>query len=214
MHAGGRNDEKHLSKRKPPVASSALVSGRSRDTGLGNMVSRPAGKQGVSHRTDSSLPETAAPVNRPAPDFSTAAEPPAPPRLTTDEARRACGTTAITVCKDETDNYGLSQKRRPLVSSARENPHNGGKSLNYGDTAGGSFIHSSRRQEAFTTIAGNRCHSQSSCPRLFDRRGTVRPAASDAGRGPAVMRDGHIVERFTFEKGETRGGDTAPPGPK
>ena len=76
MHAGGRNDEKHLSKRKPPVASSALVSGRSRDTGLGNMVSRPAGKQGVSHRTDSSLPETAAPVNRPAPDFSTAAEPP------------------------------------------------------------------------------------------------------------------------------------------
>ena len=80
MHAGGRNDEKHLSKRKPPVASSALVSGRSRDTGLGNMVSRPAGKQGVSHRTDSSLPETAAPVNRPAPDFSTAAEPPAPPR--------------------------------------------------------------------------------------------------------------------------------------
>ena len=117
------------------------------------MVSRPAGKQGAGHMTDSSLPETAPLVNRPAPDFSTAAEPPAPPRLTTDEARRACGTTAITVCKDETDNYGLYQKRRPLVSSARENPHNGGKSLNYGDTAGGSFIHSSRRQEAFTTIA-------------------------------------------------------------
>ena len=53
------------------------------------MVSRPAGKQGVSHRTDSSLPETAAPVHRPAPDFSTAAEPPAPPLRTPDEARRA-----------------------------------------------------------------------------------------------------------------------------
>ena len=36
------------------------------------------------------------------------------------------------------------------MSSARENPHNGGKSLNYGDTAGESFAHSSRRQEAFT----------------------------------------------------------------
>ena len=39
--------------------------------------------------TDFSLPDTAAPVNRPVPDFSTAAEPPAPPRLTPDEARRA-----------------------------------------------------------------------------------------------------------------------------
>lgn len=58
----------------------------------------------------------------------------------------------ITVFKDEAGKYGLSQKRKPLVSSARENPHHGGKSLNYGDTAGGSFAHSSRRQEAFTRV--------------------------------------------------------------
>ena len=76
------------------------------------------------------------------------------------------------------------------AGSAHQRPHNGGKSLNYGDTAGGSFIHSSRRQEAFTTIAGNRCHSQSSCPRLFDRRGIARyivvhgrTAGQHVGRG-------------------------------
>ena len=60
--------------------------------------------------------------------------------------------TLIAVFKDEAGKYGLSQKRKPLVSSARENPHHGGKSLNYGDTAGESFAHSSRRQEAFTKV--------------------------------------------------------------
>lgn len=88
MYVGPLQPKQTFSAKKPPVASSALVSGRSRDTGLGNMVSRPAGKQGASHMTDSSLPDAAAPVNRPAPDFSTAAESPAPARLTPDEARR------------------------------------------------------------------------------------------------------------------------------
>ncbi len=41
------------------------------------------------------LPETAATVNRPAPDFSTAAEPSAPPRRTPDEALRSCGTGTL-----------------------------------------------------------------------------------------------------------------------
>ncbi|MCI7569254.1 MAG: hypothetical protein MSH25_07830 [Desulfovibrio sp.] len=89
MYVGPLGQQQNFSAKKPPVASSALASYRSKDTGRGITLSHPAGEQGVSHRTDSSLPDTAAPVNRPVPDFSTAAEPSAPPRLTPDEARRA-----------------------------------------------------------------------------------------------------------------------------
>ena len=42
---------------------------------------------------------------------------------------------------------------------------------------------------------------------VFLRR-SGRPAHSGAAPGK------HALERFNFEKGETRGGDTAPPGPK
>lgn len=57
--------------------------------------------------------------------------------------------TLITVFRDGTDAYGLSEKRKPSASLAGENPQPqsgrtaGGKSPNYQDTAGGGFAHSS-----------------------------------------------------------------------
>lgn len=78
-----------FSVKKPRVASSVSRVFRNEDTGRGITISHPAGEQGASHMTDSSLPVTSSPVNRPAPDFSTAPEPPAPPRMAPNEARRA-----------------------------------------------------------------------------------------------------------------------------
>ena len=50
--------------------------------------------------------------------------------------------TLITVFRTDLDRYGLSEKRRPSVSLAGENPqprNGGGKSPNYQDTAGGGL---------------------------------------------------------------------------
>ena len=47
--------------------------------------------------------------------------------------------TLITVFRTGFDRYGLSEKRKPSVSLAGENPHRGGKSPDYQDTAGGGF---------------------------------------------------------------------------
>ena len=90
--------------------------------------------------TGFSLPDIAAFINLPASDFSTAPEPLAPPRMTPDKARRA--ETEALAGQDEAlrqrvkelmgwdDGYRGAEeqktvypkKRRPLVSSARENP--------------------------------------------------------------------------------------------
>ena len=77
------------SKKKTRSGSLPLPEERGKDTRQGISHFAPDGLSGQRHRTDSSLPETAAPVKRPAPDVSTAAEPPAPPRMTPDAALRA-----------------------------------------------------------------------------------------------------------------------------
>ncbi len=89
MYVGALQPDQAFSVKKPRVASSVSRVFRNEDTGRGITISHPAGEQGASHMTDSSLPGTSSPVNPHVPDFSTAPEPPAPPRMTPDEARRA-----------------------------------------------------------------------------------------------------------------------------
>ncbi|MBQ9406947.1 MAG: hypothetical protein IJU37_09485, partial [Desulfovibrio sp.] len=54
--------------------------------------------------------------------------------------------TLITVFKDDTGGYGLSNKRNLPTSSAGENPQSRGKSPNYRDTTGGSTAQTPQRQ--------------------------------------------------------------------
>ena len=56
MYVGEWKEGETLSRKKPSVASSALVSGRNGDTGRGITISHPAGEQGASHTTGSSMP--------------------------------------------------------------------------------------------------------------------------------------------------------------
>ena len=120
--------------------------------------------------TSFSLPDIAAFINLPASDFSTAPEQPAPPRMTPDEARRA--ETEALAGQDEAlrqrvkelmgwdDGYRGAEEQKTVYPKKKKascvlrerEPAHGGKSLNYGDTAGGSFSHSSRRQKASVTI--------------------------------------------------------------
>ena len=67
MYVGTLLPDMAFSAKKPPVASSVSRVCRNEDTGRRITISHPAGKQGASHRTASSLPDSAAPVNRPAP---------------------------------------------------------------------------------------------------------------------------------------------------
>ena len=67
MYVGTLLPDMAFSAKKPPVASSVSRVCRNEDTGRRITISHPAGKQGASHMTASSLPDSAAPVNRPAP---------------------------------------------------------------------------------------------------------------------------------------------------
>ena len=69
MYVGPLGWQQNFSAKKPPVASSIPALNEDGDTGRGILISHPAGEQGASHMADSSLPDTASPVNRPVPDF-------------------------------------------------------------------------------------------------------------------------------------------------
>ena len=89
LYAGRTNEGRFFLQKKPRIAS--FVSGvfRNEDTGPGISISHRTGDNGASHMTGFSVPDAAVPVNGTAPDISTAAEPPAPSRMTPEAARQA-----------------------------------------------------------------------------------------------------------------------------
>ena len=63
MYVGPLKEGEGVSRKKPPAASSVPGSSRNEDTGRGITISHPAGKQGASHMTASSMPEGRPVVN-------------------------------------------------------------------------------------------------------------------------------------------------------
>ena len=63
MYVGKRKGGEVQSRKRPPIASSAPASDRSRDTDRGITISHPAGEQGASHMTFFSMPEGMSNVN-------------------------------------------------------------------------------------------------------------------------------------------------------
>ena len=85
----GRTNEGRFFLQKKPRRILRFGGLQNEDTNNGITISHVVGDNGASHMTGFSLSDATVPVNGTVPDISTAAEPPAPPRMTPEAARQA-----------------------------------------------------------------------------------------------------------------------------